>query len=112
MTSSVAIRDQTSLRCTGDHRHVQLISGRPAAAQEYPEQFSEAIVHGVEMDILSGAEKFVFKDVCNKPVEKKRLDKLIGIVGVEDAVRIIREGASDEDERAAPHCVPPPMVCP
>ena len=35
LTSSVAIRDSVARVCDRSHRHVQLVSGRAAAAQEY-----------------------------------------------------------------------------
>ena len=53
LCSSTAVRDQLSRRCDGNHRHVQLISGRPAAAQEYTPELCRAMVDGVEMEILS-----------------------------------------------------------
>ena len=36
LCSSTAVRDCLALRCDGTHRHVQLISGRAAAAAIYP----------------------------------------------------------------------------
>eukprot|EP00972_Heterocapsa_arctica_P090536 13358223-Heterocapsa_arctica.AAC.1 len=36
LTNSPHIAKELDKRCPGDHRHVQLISGRAAAAQRYP----------------------------------------------------------------------------
>ena len=62
LTSSTAIRDQLQRRCPGDHQHIQIISGRPAAAQEYPEFLCEAVIHGVEMEMVQNALSFVNGD--------------------------------------------------
>ena len=34
-------------RCSGDHRYVHLVSGRPRAAQVYPRAFSERLCEGI-----------------------------------------------------------------
>eukprot|EP00972_Heterocapsa_arctica_P089594 13211468-Heterocapsa_arctica.AAC.1 len=39
LTNSPHIAKELGRRCSGDHRHVQLISGRAAAAQRYPTAF-------------------------------------------------------------------------
>eukprot|EP00972_Heterocapsa_arctica_P060374 8904351-Heterocapsa_arctica.AAC.1 len=36
LTNSTHIARELDKRCPGDHRHVQLINGRAAAAQKYP----------------------------------------------------------------------------
>ena len=57
LCSSIAVRDMLSLKCDGSHRHVQLISGRAAAAQEYPPDLCSAIVDGVELEILASGQR-------------------------------------------------------
>ena len=45
-TNAPEIADALSLRCSGGHRHVHLVSGRPKYAAIYPREFCRAIVKG------------------------------------------------------------------
>ncbi len=47
MTNSLAIAGELNVRCRGGHRHVHLVSGRAAAAAEYPDGLCEAICRGL-----------------------------------------------------------------
>ena len=47
-----SIADMLRVRCDHSHRNVQLMSGRAAAAQGYPEAFCAAIVGGLKHHIL------------------------------------------------------------
>ena len=53
LTSSTAIRDMLSRRCPGDHRHVQLVSGRAGPAQQYTIEFCDAILEGLKLELIS-----------------------------------------------------------
>ena len=57
LTSSEAIRDKLARFCSHQHRHVQLISGRAAAAQEYTVEFVDAILDGLQMELLRRGEE-------------------------------------------------------
>ena len=46
LTNSPRVAEELGRRCPGDHRHVQLINGRAAAAQRYPAELCEAICRG------------------------------------------------------------------
>eukprot|EP00972_Heterocapsa_arctica_P096822 14283735-Heterocapsa_arctica.AAC.1 len=46
LTNSPHIAKDLDKKCPGDHRHVQLINGRAAAAHKYPVALCEAICRG------------------------------------------------------------------
>ena len=87
LCTSTAVRDISSLKCDGSHRHVQVISGRPAAAQEYPPDMCRAMVGSVEMDILSQGTR-----ACNAQAggghwkEAHAADKLLSLSGDESGL--------------------------
>ena len=97
LTSSLAIRDQLSLRCDGSHRHVQLISGRPAAAQTYPPELCEAIVHGVEIELLNAC---VSESAAGKCAEKCRFKKTRILAMDFEEAGVLFEVAGDDDHVA------------
>ena len=47
LTSSRFVADQLSRRCKTDHDHVQLVGGRAAGAQVYPDGLCRAMLRGV-----------------------------------------------------------------
>ena len=47
VTDPVCIARQLNQRCTGAHRHLQLIRGRAKAAEAYPGKLREAAVNGL-----------------------------------------------------------------
>ena len=47
MSSSECILIELDKKCNGDHEHVQLVGGRAAGAQVYPEKLCEAICKGL-----------------------------------------------------------------
>ena len=47
LTSSTCIAQELEKKCTDDHKHAHLISGKAAAAQVYPTALCEAILNGV-----------------------------------------------------------------
>ena len=49
MTNIEELADVLSVRCTGGHRHVHLMSGRAAAAAMYPPQMCETVAKAVRM---------------------------------------------------------------
>ena len=53
LTNSVAIAERLHRRCSRDHRHVQLLGGRAAAAAKYPRELVEAILEGYEIERAS-----------------------------------------------------------
>ena len=57
LTSSTAIRDMVSRVCDHQHRHVQFVSGRASAAQEYTVDFCDAIIDGLQMELLRRGEE-------------------------------------------------------
>ena len=87
LTSSMAIRDQLLRRCPGDHEHVQLISGRPAAAQEYTEYFCEAVIHGCEMELVQNALAFVNGDFVKTKKAIEQYEILMNLNGEESGVQ-------------------------
>jgi len=50
LTSSQAIFDKLNVKCSRDHRHVHLISGRAAGAAEYPRALVDAILDGIDIE--------------------------------------------------------------
>ena len=46
-TNSVAIGQELRQRCPGCERHVQLVEGRAAAAQQYPRELCRAVTRGI-----------------------------------------------------------------
>ena len=57
LTTSMAIRDCVSRLCDKQHRHVQLVGGRAAAAQQYTTEFCDAIIDGLELELLRRGEQ-------------------------------------------------------
>ena len=57
VTSSAAIRDSVRRLCDHKHRHVQLLNGRAAAAQEYAVEFCDAILDGLQLEFLSRGQE-------------------------------------------------------
>ena len=53
LTNSSAIAERLQRRCTRDHRHVQLLGGRAAAAAKYPKELVDAILEGYEIERAS-----------------------------------------------------------
>jgi len=53
ITNSQAIADKLQRRCDRSHRHVQLVSGRAAAAAIYPKELLDAILDGYEIERAS-----------------------------------------------------------
>ena len=105
LTSSVAVRDLLLRKCLGDHRHVQLISGRPAAAQEYPYYFSEAIVHGTELELVKRAELAARGEVLKDDVRgAKAADRLLGLEGEEAEGKLLWESRGGDDHVPAAGC--------
>ena len=49
LTNLPSIAESLGRKCSGDHRHVQLMSGRATAAVQYTEEFRNAIVDGVSV---------------------------------------------------------------
>ena len=47
MSTSVEVLKRIQRTCSGDHRHVQLISGRAKAAQVYPREFCHRMCEGI-----------------------------------------------------------------
>ena len=47
MTNAECIANRLDQRCKGDHRHIQLISGRAKHAEIYPDQLHQAILTGL-----------------------------------------------------------------
>ena len=56
ITNMGTIAGMIDRQCTGDHRHVHLVSGKAKAAAEYTEEFCKAIVAGVDMYLERGDE--------------------------------------------------------
>lgn len=50
-TNGAHIAKRMSKRCSGDHVHQPLMSGRPRMAQEYPRKFCLEIIRGLEEDL-------------------------------------------------------------
>jgi len=50
LTNSEAIKEKLDQKCNRGHRHVHLISGRAAAAAEYPKDLIDAILDGYEVE--------------------------------------------------------------
>ena len=48
LTNLPSIATALSRKCTGDHRHVHLMSGKAKAAAQYTEDFCSAIIDGVQ----------------------------------------------------------------
>ena len=51
LTNSMAIRDKLDQKCSKTHRHVQLLSGRAAAAAIYPQKLCDAVLDGLEIEV-------------------------------------------------------------
>ena len=51
ITNMASIAGMLDRQCTGDHRHVHLVSGKAKAAAEYTEDFCKAIVDGIAIYI-------------------------------------------------------------
>ena len=49
LTNMPSIASSLNRRCTGDHRHVHLMSGRAKAAAAYTEAFCDSIIDGIEV---------------------------------------------------------------
>ena len=47
LTNVTEVSDAMRRRCEGGHRHVHLISGRPAAAAEYPKEFCRSVLKAI-----------------------------------------------------------------
>ena len=47
LTSARFVAEQLNRKCRGDHDHVQLVGGRAAAAQMYPEELCQAMLRGI-----------------------------------------------------------------
>ena len=94
LTSSTAIRDELCLRCDGGHRHVQLISGRPAAAQTYPPGLCEAIVRGVVTELLCRGER-AQRGQARDHREQRAAEKVLAMESEEAGV--IYEVIGDDD---------------
>ena len=58
LTNLPSIAAAISRRCSGDHRHVHLISGKAKAAAKYTEDFCQAIVSGIAcyLECLAAAQ--------------------------------------------------------
>ena len=102
--SSSAVRDMLSRRCDGSHRHVQLVSGCAAAAQEYPPELCRSIVDGVELEILTPGRR-----ACNSQSdgghwrEAHAADKLLSIQDKDAGLDLEQEG-DDEHVAAGDRC--------
>jgi len=53
LTNGGAIAEKLQRRCSRDHRHVQLLGGRAAAAAKYPEELVDAILDGYQIERCS-----------------------------------------------------------
>ena len=51
LTNMPSIASGLHQRCSGDHRHVHLLSGKAKAAAKYTDQFCGAIVQGIQVHI-------------------------------------------------------------
>ena len=58
MTNSTALlRGLAEFKCVGGHRHVQLVSGRAAACQTYPDEFCEFVCRTVTKEVRDNMVK-------------------------------------------------------
>ena len=109
---SPRIQDAMSERCQGGHRHVHLISGRPAAAAEYPAEFCRQILKAIgiwkvrqtvnttEANELYNLMEFARQDLCC-PEEAKIDEELEGkyiddVKGGELNSKLAREARAQE----------------
>ena len=59
LTNLPSLAESISRKCPGGHRHVHLMSGKAKAAAKYTEEFSQAVVDGVEvlLELLTQVDK-------------------------------------------------------
>ena len=62
LTNSTAVQGMLEKKCSRDHRHVQLLNGRSAAAALYPMELVDAIIDGILMEKVQ-AESAVLMNV-------------------------------------------------
>ena len=53
MTTSDYIARWVGAKCTGDHRHVQLVGGRAQACGVYPRRLCEAMLRGLKDQLVA-----------------------------------------------------------
>ena len=53
MTNSDHIARWVRAKCTGDHRHVQLVGGRAKACEVYPRKLCEAMLRGLKDQLVA-----------------------------------------------------------
>eukprot|EP00972_Heterocapsa_arctica_P075361 11117790-Heterocapsa_arctica.AAC.1 len=53
LTNAPRVAEELGRRCPGDHRHVQLLNGRAAAAQRYPADLCEAVCRGAAHQLIT-----------------------------------------------------------
>lgn len=62
--NSEHVREQSSRKCMGGHRHVQLMSGRARACQVHAEMLVRAILKGIKQELKhSGILAMVYQDL-------------------------------------------------
>ena len=76
-TNGTNIARRMSRRCSGDHLHQVLMSGRPRKAQEYPKQFCTELVRGFEED-MQGRWILAEEDEEQEPPEAPEADLDLG----------------------------------
>lgn len=57
LTNSEAIAGYMRRRCGGGHRHVHLVGGRAATAAKYPDEFCDALLRGVQVEVRGAEER-------------------------------------------------------
>ena len=58
------MRKQRSRKCTGGHRHVQLVGGKARACQVYPEKLAKAVLIEIKQELKhNGILALVYQDL-------------------------------------------------
>ena len=53
ITNSSHLADQLGNKCLGGHRHIQLMGGRAAACQVYPDKLCRAMLKGIRLELVN-----------------------------------------------------------
>ena len=108
ITNMASIAGMLDRQCTGDHRHVHLVSGKAKAAAEYTEDFCKAIVDGIAIymehreEVLFEMSGEYFDDIIPEndiPVHFDGCGRCVDDVsGAELPMELVRKGREAEIE--------------
>jgi len=106
VTNSVAIEEGLERKCTRDHRHVRLESGRAALAAKYPQELSDAFIDGLITEDMRAQDVATvmyniseYPDMCDPGEEKDIQESMQGIddvTGEEIEPALIRAARKEE----------------